>query len=87
MNTLVKIDTLIQVNLAWTFNGTKTQWVDLRIHTEACITQPDTCSAAGGAISLWVNILDQGGGYNGIMSSCFSYTSGFFLFVNNGIPR
>ena len=87
MNTLVKIDTLIQVNLAWTFNGAKNQWVNLGTHTEACITRPDTCGVAGGAISLWVNILNRGSGYNGIMSSCLSYTSGFFLFVNHGILR
>ena len=87
MYTLTKIDTLIQMNLAWTLNGKKNQWVDLGIYTEACMTRPDTCGAAGGAITLWVNILDQGSGYNGIMSSCLSYKSGFFLFVNNGILR
>ena len=32
----------------------RNQWVDLGIHTEACMTRPETCGAAGGAISMWV---------------------------------
>ena len=32
------------------------QWLDLGIHTEACMTRPETCGAAGGAISLWIRI-------------------------------
>ena len=31
------------------------QWLDLGIHTEACMTRPDTC-LEGGAISVWMNI-------------------------------
>ena len=38
-------------------NRAKRHWVDLGIHTEACMTQPETCGAAGGAISLWVRVL------------------------------
>ena len=34
------------------------QWVDLGIQTEACMTQPKTCGAAGGAVSFWVRLLD-----------------------------
>ena len=45
-----------QVNNAWSLYRTKSQWVDLGIHTKACMTRPETC-AAGGAISLWVNII------------------------------
>ena len=26
----------------------------LETHTEACMTRPDTCSVAGGAVSLWL---------------------------------
>ena len=36
------------------------QWIDVGIHNEACITQPDTCGAAGGAVSLWVKVIDCG---------------------------
>ena len=39
-------------------NHSLNQWVDLGVHTEACMTRPDTRGEAGGAISLWVNISD-----------------------------
>ena len=42
-----------QVNSALALDHTQRQWVDLGIHTEACMTRPDTCGSAGGAISLW----------------------------------
>ena len=32
---------------------TKSQWIDLGIHTEACMTEPGNCDTSGGAISLW----------------------------------
>ena len=35
---------------------TKKQWVDLGIHTEACMTRPETCGAVAGAISLLVKL-------------------------------
>ena len=47
-----------QVNSALTLNRTNNQWVDLGIHTEACMTRPETCGAAGGAISLWINVIE-----------------------------
>ena len=31
-------------------------WIDLGIQTGACMTQLDTCGAAGGAISMWLKI-------------------------------
>ena len=49
---------LNQVNSALTLNHTRRKWIDLGIHTEVCITHPETCGAAGGAISLWVNIAE-----------------------------
>ena len=53
------------------YNWTKKQkqWVDFGIHTEACMTRPETCGAAGGAISVWINILDGLGNKEGILSS------------------
>ena len=47
-----------EVNSAVSLDRTKSQWIDLGIHTEACMTRPETCGAAGGAISLWVNVTD-----------------------------
>ena len=34
------------------------QWIDLGIHTEACMTRPETCGTAGGAFSLWLRLTD-----------------------------
>ena len=58
------------MNNAWTLDRSKNQWVDLGIHTEACMTQPETCGAAGGAISIWVNVIQCGAIADGIVSSC-----------------
>ena len=71
----------IQVNLAWNLIGTKNQWVDYGIHTEACITRPEYCSVAGGAISLWVNANACDSRLCGIISSRKSYKSGFVLMM------
>ena len=56
------------MNCALNLNRTKEQWIDLGVHTEACMTRPDTCSSAGGAISLWVNLVDCPGN-SGILST------------------
>ena len=45
------------MNNAWNLDHTKKQWVDLGIHSVACMTRPETCGAAGGAISLWANLI------------------------------
>ena len=34
------------------------QWIDLAVQNETCMTQPETCGAAGGAVSLWLKIND-----------------------------
>ena len=74
----------LQVNKAVRLLRTKRQWVDLGIHTEACMTRPETCDS-GGAISLWVRpvgywswggfISSQIDGYSG--SVMFSASFGF----------
>ena len=60
------------MNSALTLDRTKSQWVDLGIHTEACMTRPETCGAAGGSISVWVNVIVFNWG--GIISSFGSST-------------
>ena len=55
-------------------NHTKSQWVDLGIQTEACMTWPETCGAAGGAISVFVNVIECPG-LTGIISSYAQNTS------------
>ena len=67
-----------QVNSAWILNLTKSQWVDLGIHTEACMTRPETCGAAGGAFSMWVKVIDCPSPVRGIISSRVSSGSVFY---------
>ena len=55
------------------------QWIDLGVHTEACMTLPETCGAAGGAISLWFRVYDCTG-LCGFVSSQGDGTSGSRLY-------
>ena len=64
---------MLKINCALSTNRTKKQWVDLGIHTEVCMTRPETCGEAGGAISMWVNIIDCG--YRGGIVSSADQTS------------
>ena len=79
------MDSCYQVNFAWSLDRTKNQWVDLGVHTEACITRPETCGAAGGAISLWMNVIDCTDGADGIVSSHAGSGSGFFIYCGTNI--
>ena len=36
------------------------KWIDLGIQTGTCMTQPDNCGAAGGAISLRIKVHLEG---------------------------
>ena len=58
---------------------TKSQWVDLGIHTEACMTQPDTCSAAGGAISLWLKVNECPDGAGIFTTTQYEKSTGSFI--------
>ena len=71
-----------QVNNAWTVDRTKRQWVDLGIDTEACMTLPETCGAAGGAISLWMNVIDCQW-FGGTVSSLKSGTTGSMIYCRS----
>ena len=75
-----------QVRGAWDFNRTRHHWVDLGVHTEAYMTRPETCGAAGGAINLWVNIIDCPSG-SGIISSnakdSWTASSFVYCYANN----
>ena len=46
----------LQVGNAVSTDRFRVQWIDLGIHTEACMTRPETCGAADGAISMWLKI-------------------------------
>ena len=45
-----------QVNHGISLDHTRNQWVDLGILEEACITRPETCGTAGGAVALWMKV-------------------------------
>ena len=77
--------TCYQVNKALILDRTKSQWVDLGNHTEACMTRPETCSEAGGAISLWINVIDCPS-LGGIVSSV-SGSTGSRIFCYGGDIR
>ena len=68
--------------MALTLNHTRSQWVDLGIHTDVCMTRM-TCGAAGGAISLWVKVIECSGRCGIISSSGTSIrlTSQNFMYV------
>ena len=67
------------MNNAWTVDRTKKQWIDLGINTKACMTQPETCGAADGGISLWVNVIDCPSA-GGIVSSLQWQTTGLHIY-------
>ena len=48
------------------------------------MTRPDTCGAAGGAISLWLNFLECTSPYGGIVSSRTPSTRGSIIFCASG---
>ena len=58
-----------QVNSAVSLDRTREQWVDLGIMEKACITRPETCGAAGGAVSFWIRIVYGGINEPGVISS------------------
>ena len=67
---------------AWSLDHRKRQWADLGIHTEACMTQPETCGAAGIAISLWMNVIDCPWA-GGIVSSVQSGKTGSHIYCTS----
>ena len=72
------------MNTAVSTDRTRRQWVDLGIHTEACMTRPETCGA-GGPISLWLRIVDCENG--GILATTQNSSSTGLLMIckNNEI--
>ena len=50
---------IFKINSAVSIDRARDQWIHLETHPDAaCMTRPETCGAAGGAISLWVNVID-----------------------------
>ena len=65
---------MLQVNSVLSTNQRRNQWVDLGIHTDVCMTWPQTCGAAGGAISLWLSVTEcsTSGGILAVISGSLS---------------
>ena len=50
---------MLQVNKAVRTKRTEKQWVNMgTISTLACFVIPNTCGSAGGALSVWMKILE-----------------------------
>ena len=49
-------------------------WIDLGIHTEVCMTRPQTCDVAGGALSFWMKLIECPDKAGIISSSKFNTT-------------
>ena len=41
-------------------NKSKSQWIGLGFHPEVCLTQRYGCGVAGGAVSLWLRLIEVG---------------------------
>ena len=52
----------------------KAQWIDLGIHTEACMTEPGTCDTSGGAISVWQRVTSCSGSAGSIVTTMDIHT-------------
>ena len=70
-----------QVNNALIVDRTKKQWVDLGIHTKACMARPETCGVAGDAMSLWIRVIDCPT-IGGIVSSYASFKTGSHMYCD-----
>ena len=49
--------TKFQINSAISTDRAQSEWVNLGVHLEICMTHPESCGAAGGAISVWFRIV------------------------------
>ena len=57
----LKKKTIFQVHYAVNINRSKSQWIDLGFHPEACVTQRYGCGMVGGAVSYWLRLRECGG--------------------------
>ena len=68
--------THFQNNFAVSTNRLGMQWIDLGIHTEACMTNPNTCGAAGGTVSMWRRVIDCPSGDLGVFTTITGASAG-----------
>ena len=80
---MVKLIRCPQVNMALTLMSSKRQWVDLGIHTGVCMARPETCGAAGGAVSFWVKVIECSS-LGGVISTASHGTTGLQIYCTLG---
>ena len=71
----------LKIGGAILLNHTRKQWVDLGIHTEACITRPETCGEAGAAVAFWMRINRHDINLGSIISSWSIYSAAMIIGV------
>ena len=76
------MDVFVQVNNAISTDYAQKQWVNLGNLSIACLTIPETCGSAGGALSAWIKIGDTDYPSGGIVSS-FDLSEGFDVLTYN----
>ena len=59
-------DVFFQIGNAVRLDAERSQWIDLGIHPDVCLAQPDRCNL-GGALSMWIKT--GPGSFTGIVSS------------------
>ena len=78
--------TKFQVNDGVSTNLAREDWINLGIHLEVCLTHPESCGAAGGAISLWFRL----NGYSiagAIVTTTYNTSAGYHIVCDyRGIP-
>ena len=86
---IIKNIFFFEVGSAISTDRSQNQWIDLGIQTEACMALPDTCGAAGGAISMWLKVDPHPANYRtGILTSVQTFdfntdSTGFVMLCNN----
>ena len=65
---------------------TKGQWIDLGIHTKACMTRMD-CGTPGGAVSMWFRLEDLCDDFAGLLTTRSLTRSGFVVDCRVGVLR
>ena len=67
-------------------NSSEAQWIDLGVHFETCMVDPEMCGSSGGAVSLWLRVFGPQGGIVTTLSrqskSVNARGMGIFLIIN-----
>ena len=78
--------TIFQIYSAVNLDRNHQQWINLGNHPEVCLTNPETCGPAGGALSMWLSVDCTEEFESGIIASQGDYTMtrGFYIICFEG---